>query len=101
MRRGQLSGQLQEQLQADLPISHINGHESASEAKSKSTLQLRTSTPEKDLNSSLSHPEQSTAAGMQQEATDSLNSAPGSERAAESTDAARQPGESCFVRSSC
>ncbi len=99
MRRGQLSGQLQEQLQAGLPISHINGHESTSEAMSKSTLQLRTSTPEVDVSSSSIHPEQSPVDGMQQEAPDSLNSPSGSERAAETTDAARQPGESCFVRS--
>ena len=94
MRRGQLSGQLQEQLQAEPLVSPINGHVSMPDAMAGKAIQLQTTAPD------VLHGADSTASSSSQEATSGLettaspSNAAGPAHAAETTDAARQPGVS-------
>lgn len=87
MRRGQLSGQLHQQLQADLPSSYINGH--VSQPDPMQAISLRTSSTQPRISQEDVSPADASGASPQ-------SSPSGQDQASESPveedDQARQPG---------
>ena len=87
MRRGQLSGQLHEQLQAASPSSHINGNASLSDPMG--ALSFRTSSAQPRMSQEADSPADAAGASPQSSPSGQDEA---SEGAAEEDDQARQPG---------
>lgn len=87
MRRGQLSGQLHEQLQADLPSSYINGHVSQPDAMG--ALSLRASPGPLRMSQDAVSPADASGVSLQS----SSRGQDETTEPAEVDDQARQPGQ--------